>query len=50
MNEQSHEGKNLQVKQLRLVRFKFYPPKRSKHHELLYQGKYNIGTPGARSY
>ena len=44
MNTKAHGGKVLQEKHLCMVGYKFYPPKGSKHYEILDLGKYNIGV------
>ena len=44
MSTESHGVQTIQANNLCLVRFKTNPIKGSKHHELLYIGKYNIGT------
>ena len=43
MNTKAHGGQILQTKHLNLVGHQYYPPKESKHYELLELGKYNIG-------
>ena len=44
MNTKPHGGQTLQNKHLCLVGYKNYPPKGTKHYELLELGKYNIGV------
>ena len=43
MNMKAHGGQKLQMKHLCLIGYKYYPPKGTKHYELLGIGKYNIG-------
>ena len=43
MKTKAHGGQILQTKHLCLIGYKFYPPKGTKHYELLDIGKYNIG-------
>ena len=43
MNTKAHGGQILQTKHLCLIGYKFYPPKGTKHYNLLDIGKYNIG-------
>ena len=42
MNIKAHGGYILQTKHLCLNIYNFYPPKGTKHYELLKIGKYNI--------
>ena len=47
MNTKKKHGKKiLQTKHLCLIRYTFYPPKGTKHYELLDIGKYNIEIHG----
>ena len=43
MNTKAHGGQILQDKHLNMIGFKYYPPKGTKHYELLELEKYNIG-------
>ena len=43
MNTKAHGRQILQTKRLCLIGYKFYPPKGTKHYNLLDIGKYNIG-------
>ena len=43
MNTKAHGRQILQTKKLCLIEYKFYPPKGTKHYNLLDIGKYNIG-------
>ena len=43
MNTKAHGGQILQTKHLCLIGYRFYPPKGTKHYDLLDIGKYNIG-------
>ena len=43
MNTKAHGKKILQTKRLCLIGYKLYPPKGTKHYELLDIRKYNIG-------
>ena len=42
MNTKAHGGQILQKKHLCLIGYRFYPPKGTKHYDLLDIGKYNI--------
>ena len=43
MNTKAHWGQILQTKYLCLIGYRFYPPKGTKHYDLLEIGKHNIG-------
>ena len=43
MNTKAHGGQTLQTKNVCLIGYKLYPPKETKHYDLLDIGKYNIG-------